>query len=137
MEVFVMDADGANVRQLTTCGAAGHFVRWSSGGERIFFHCPSARATMTVPVAGGEPEPTSEVIGGAHMSLSPGQSLMMDVLGHRTLWCSPLRGGAPRKVFEFDDAESRIDYPVWSPDGRWILFDRFQPQGGDVWAVEG
>jgi hypothetical protein len=71
------------------------------------------------------------------MSLSPGESLMMDVLGHRTLWCSPLRDGAPRKVFEFDDAESRIDYPVWSPDGRWILFDRFQPQGGDVWAVEG
>ena len=45
-------------------------------------------------------------------------------------------GDAPRKVFEFDDPDARIDYPVWSPDGRWILFDRFQPQGGDVWAVE-
>jgi hypothetical protein len=60
----------------------------------------------------------------------------MDVLGHRTLWCSPLRDGEPRKVFEFDDPESRIDYPVWSPDGRWVLFDRFVPQGGDVWSVE-
>ena len=47
------------------------------------------------------------------------------------------RGGLPRRIFEFDDPESRIDYPVWSPDGRWILFDRFQPYGGDVWAVEG
>ena len=39
-------------------------------------------------------------------------------------------------VFEFDDGESRIDYPVWSPDGKWILFDRFVPRGGDVWIVE-
>jgi len=100
------------------------------------FRCPSAKKTMAVPVAGGEPEPVADVIGGAHMSFSPDDSLVMDVLGHRTLWCSPQTGGAPRKVFEFDDAESRIDYPVWSPDGRWILFDRFLPQGGDVWAVE-
>ncbi|HEV7242959.1 MAG TPA: protein kinase [Thermoanaerobaculia bacterium] len=136
LEVFVMNANGSGVRQLTTCGVTGHFLRWTHDGARIFFRCPSARTTMTIALDGGEPEPTAEVIGGAHMSLSPDQSLMMDVLGHRTLWCSPLQGGAPRKVFEFDDAESRIDYPVWSPDGRWILFDRFQPQGGDVWAVE-
>jgi Tol biopolymer transport system component len=90
---------------------------------------------MTVSLDGGEPEATAEVIGGAHMSFSPDRSRIMDVLGHRTLWCSPLNGGAPQKVFEFDDPESRIDYPVWSPDGKWILFDRFQPQGGDVWAA--
>ncbi len=137
LEVFVMDADGHDVRQLTTCGVSGHFLRWSADGTRIFFRCPTARTTMTVPVDGGEPEPTAEVIGGAHMSLSSDESRIMDVLGHRTLWCSPLHGGAPFKVFEFDDPESRIDYPVWSPDGRWILFDRFQPHGGDVWAVEG
>lgn len=136
MEVFVMNANGSGVRQLTTCGVTGHFVRWTADGSRIFFRCPSARMTMTVAAEGGEPEATAEVIGGAHMSLSPDQSLMMDVLNHRTLWCSPLQDGSPRKVFEFDDAESRIDYPVWSPDGRWILFDRFQPHGGDVWAVE-
>jgi len=25
---------------------------------------------------------------------------------------------------------------VWSPDGFWLLFDRFVPQGGNVWMVE-
>jgi Tol biopolymer transport system component len=89
-----------------------------------------------VAAAGGEPEPTPEVIGGAHMSFSPDQALIMDVLGHRTLWVSPMNGGEPRKVFEFDDSDVRIDYPLWSPDGRAILFDRFQPHGGDVWAIE-
>ncbi|HUR79892.1 MAG TPA: hypothetical protein VM733_03950, partial [Thermoanaerobaculia bacterium] len=136
IEVFVMNADGTNVKQLTTCGAAGHFLRWTRDGAKILFRCPAARATMLGPADGGEPQSTPEVIGGAHMSFSLEDAHVMDVLNHRTLWCSPQRGGAPFKVFEFDDAESRIDYPVWSPDGKWILFDRFQPHGGDVWAVE-
>jgi eukaryotic-like serine/threonine-protein kinase len=136
LEVFVMNADGTNVRQLTTCGVTGHFLRWTTEGDRILFTCPLPKATLTVSIEGGDPVPIAEVAGGAHLSFSPDQSMIMDVVGHRALWCSPLSGGSPRKVFEFDDPESRIDYPVWSPDGRWVLFDRFQPQGGDVWAVE-
>jgi TolB protein len=136
LEVFVMNANGTDIRQLTTCGVTGHFLRWSAGGERIYFRCPSAMTTMTVTLAGGEPEPVPGVMGGAHMSFSPDHSMIMDVAAHRVLWCSPLDGTPARKVYEFDDSESRIDYPVWSPDGRWVLFDRFLPQGGDVWAVE-
>ena len=45
-------------------------------------------------------------------------------------------GDEPPAVFAFDDPEVRIDYPVWSPDGRWILFDWWEPQGGDIWLVE-
>jgi len=40
-------------------------------------------------------------------------------------------------VFEFQDPDIRIDYPVWSPDGRWVLFDRLRPQGGDIWVLDG
>jgi len=70
----------------------------------------------------------------------------MDVLGHKALWVSPV--GNPeletrnskletaKRVFEFTDKDVRIDYPVWSPDGRWVLFDRFRPQGGDIWMIE-
>ena len=47
------------------------------------------------------------------------------------------RSSRPRRRVEFPDADARIDYPVWSPDGRWVLFDRFQPQGGDVWVMDG
>ena len=60
----------------------------------------------------------------------------MEVVAHKALWVSPLAGGSPEKVFEFEDADVRIDYPVWSPDGRWVLFDRFRPQGGDIWLME-
>ena len=40
-------------------------------------------------------------------------------------------------VFGFEDADVRIDYPVWSPDGRRVLFDRAAPHGGDLWLLDG
>lgn len=137
-EVWVMKSDGSEARQLTSVGVMGHFMRWNRQGDGIIFRSPGQgnAQTMEVSIDGGEPQPTAEVTGGSHMSLSPDYARIMDVIGHKTLWVSPLDGGKPEKVFEFDDPDVRIDYPVWSPDGKWILFDRFRPQGGDVWMME-
>src|SRR5205085_8922163 len=92
LELFVMNADGSDPRQLTDVGVAGHFLRWTRDGPRIIFRSPTAPKprTMSVPAAGGEAEPTAEVVGGPHMSLSPDESMIMDVVAHRTLWVSPL-----------------------------------------------
>jgi Tol biopolymer transport system component len=86
---------------------------------------------------GGEPTLLAESTGGSHISFSPDFSRIMDVVGHKTLWVSAVPSGQPEKVFEFEDRDMRIDYPLWSPDGRWVLFDRFHPQGGDIWMMEG
>jgi len=138
LEVWVMRADGSDPRPLTTTGVMGHFLPWTKDSSAVLYRCPGNRPrTLRIALAGGEPQPTAEVAGGAHMSFSPDHSRIMDVVGHKELWVSPLSGGSPEKVFEFDDADARIDYPVWSPDGNWILFDRFRPQGGDIWMMEG
>ena len=71
------------------------------------------------------------------MSFSPAGDLVLDVLAHKTLWVSSLRGEAPVEIFSFEDPEVRIDYPVWSPDGHWAIFDRFRPQGASLWLLEG
>jgi len=137
-EVWVMNADGSDSRQLSDSGVMGHFMRWTAAGDAVIFRSPGAgnAVTVKVPLSGGDAEPLGNVVGGAHMSLSPDHSRIMDVVGHKVLWVSPLNGGSPEKVFEFDDPDVRIDYPVWSPDGGWILFDRFRPQGGDIWIME-
>jgi Tol biopolymer transport system component len=137
LEVWVMGARGEEPRALTDVGVGGHFLCWSADSRWVIFRCPGRKAVLRVPVEGGEMEPIPEVAGGAHMSFSRDRSRIMDVVAHKVLWVSPLLGGAPEKVFEFEDRDARIDYPVWSPDGRWVLFDRFQPQGGDVWTLEG
>ncbi len=137
-ELWVMNADGSDPRQLAGVGLVGHFMRWHPQGDALIFRCPGGGrpVTMKVRLDGSDPEPLPEVAGGSHMSFSPDHSHLIDVIGHKTLWVSPLNGGKPEKVFEFDDPEVRIDYPVWSPDGCWVLFDRFRPQGGDIWMME-
>jgi Tol biopolymer transport system component/predicted Ser/Thr protein kinase len=137
LEVWVMNADGSNPRQLTNVGVTGHFMRWS--GRELIFRCTCGgkSAVMKVSLDGGDPQPFAEIMGGSHVSFSPDRSRIMDVVGHRVLWVSPINSGKPEKVYEFSDPDVRIDYPVWSPDGNWVLFDRFRPQGGDIWAMTG
>jgi len=138
LEAWVMRRDGSEPRQLTRTGITGHFMRWTAGGDAVVYRCPSCAGkpqTMKVKLEGGEPEPLVESAGGSHISFSHDHSRIMDVVGHRVLWVTPL-GGKPVKVYEFPDPTVRIDYPVWSPDGKWVLFDRFLPQGGDVWMME-
>jgi Tol biopolymer transport system component len=139
LEVWLMGADGGEARELTRIGVSGHFLRFSRDGKDIVFRCPTCGGkgqTMRVPLAGGEPQRVGEQVGGAHISFSPDFSRVMDVTGHKALWVSPLTAGVPEKVFEFPEPGVRIDYPVWSPDGRFVLFDRFRPQGGDIWVME-
>jgi Tol biopolymer transport system component/serine/threonine protein kinase len=138
LEVWVMNADGSNPRRLTNVGITGHFMRWISDGSGIVFRCTCSGkpATMKVSVSRGDPQPIAEtMMGGSHISFSPDRTRIMDVVGHKVLWVSPVNGGKPEKVYEFPDSNVRIDYPVWSPDGRWVMFDRFRPQGGDIWAI--
>ena len=134
-----MNADGSGAHPATRTGTTGHFLRWTPDSRAIVYRrsLSGPEQVLQVPADGGEPIPiTAEIAGGSHMSFSPDFSRVMDVLGHKTLWVSPLVDGSPEKVFEFDDPDARIDYPVWSPDGRWVLFDRFRPQGGDIWLME-
>jgi Tol biopolymer transport system component len=138
MELWVMNADGSGERQLSNAGISGHFVRWTPDGGQIIFRCPcnGNAQIVSIPANGGVAVPLPGVKGGAHMSLSPDHSAIMDVVGHKTLWVSKINAGISQKVFEFPDGASRIDYPMWSPDGNWVLFDRALPQGGEIWAVE-
>lgn len=137
MEIWIMQSDGRNPHQVTNVGVMGHFLRWSKTGDLVFFRCSfSPQYLMMIPAKGGEPRYIEGIAGGSHISFSPDQSMIMDVVGHKQLWVSFLKTKKSKLVFEFKEPEARIDYPVWSPDGKWILFDKFQPQGGDIWIMK-
>ena len=134
-ELWVMNSDGTGQRQLSTVGSMGHFEVWGADGKSVIFHPGTGGKTAErITVADGSFTPL-EIRGGNHMSFAPGDSLIGDVVDHRQLWVSPI-GGKPYTTFAFDDPDVRIDYPVWSPDGKWILFDRLKPAGGDIWLIE-
>jgi TolB protein len=137
-ELWVMGPDGRDQRRLTTVGVFGHFVRWTADGRGIVFRSEGMQIMIyRVAVDGGELTRLPEIASGAHLSFSRDGSVAIDVRGHKALWAYPMDGRPAYRVFEFDAPEVRIDYPVWSPDGRWVLFDRAAPLGGDLWMLEG
>jgi Tol biopolymer transport system component len=133
-----VNADGTDARQLTTVGVADHFMIWSDDGRFVYFRSSALpeNSICRVPVDGGEAEPLDIPVGW-HMSFSPDRSLIMEAVGHKGLWVYPVDGSPRREVFVSDDAGVRVDYPEWSVDGRWVVFDRVAPRGGDVWLLEG
>jgi TolB protein len=137
-EVWLMNHDGSDDRQLTRVGVRGHFIRWSKAGDAVVFRAVEGNGWKVVqaPIDGSPPTEIVNIRGGAHLSFGPTFTSILDVSAHKALWLSPLEKGEPEKIFEFEDADVRIDYPVWSPDGKWVLFDRFRPEGGDIWMIE-
>ncbi len=138
-EVWIMRPDGSEPRQLASIGAWGHFLRWTADSRAVIFRSASVSPIQIVRVqlSDGSVAPLPEIASGGHMSFSSDGGLAMDVRGHKALWAYPMDGKPAYKVFEFPDLKVRIDYPMWSPDGRWVLFDRVSPRGGDLWMLEG
>jgi Tol biopolymer transport system component len=136
-EIWLMNPDGTGDRQLTRIGVRGHFIRWNKSSDAVLFRAVSANEwrVAQISIDGGSMVELPNVKGGGHLSTNPAFSAIMDVTSHKTLWASTIGGGA-ESVFEFPDPDARIDYPVWSPDGKWVLFDRFRPGSGDIWMIE-
>ena len=138
-EIWVMRADGSEQRRLTSVGVWGHFLRWTKDGRAIVFRAEGAHEVriFRVSVDDGELTRLPEVVSGGHLSFSPDERLILDVRSHKTLWAYPADGRPAYEVFQFPEPEVRVDYPSWSPDGHWVLFDRVAPLGGDLWLLEG
>ena len=136
-ELWLMQADGSGQRQLASVGCLGHFLAWTRDGRAVVFRGLRDRQSTTyrVEIATGDLTTLPEVVSGGHMSFSPSQALIIDVRDHKVLWAYPMDGRPAYRIYQFTDPDVRIDYPRWSPDGRWILFDRAAPRGGDLWAV--
>jgi eukaryotic-like serine/threonine-protein kinase len=135
-EAWIMRSDGSEERQLTSNTFAGvHYFCWTTDSRYVLFNGAQGGA-WRVPVEGGEPDLVAANAGGWHMSLSPDGGLILDN-NHRSIQVTEARADAPRaEIFSFDDPSISIDYTVWSPDGRWVLFDRLKPREGDIWMLE-
>jgi Tol biopolymer transport system component/DNA-binding winged helix-turn-helix (wHTH) protein len=92
--------------------------RLLTDGERIYFEeaRPSGLVTMQVGVNGGEASEVAAVHGLLHGIKSDRSELLYAV--QTDAWAQPLPAGPPRLILK------DVRWPIWTPDGRSMLFSR-------------
>jgi Tol biopolymer transport system component/predicted Ser/Thr protein kinase len=156
IETFVVPALGGNPRRLV--GAApGEYsggVVWSPDGSRVGYIASgellaTGDAIYVRSVEGGEPNKVAEAHEPFPLSWSPDGSkiafaaantayiagqlrTMIANIAPSSLWVVPVTGGDPVRVTE----DPFLDHsPVWTPDGRHLLFVSDRGGGRDVYQV--
>ena len=105
-ELFVMNADGTNIEQLTYDRAVNGFPAWSPDGDSIVF--ASYRGSGYIPGC-------------------LGSSICLP-----DLYVIDTGGGNPRQVTDDPGGETA---PSWSPDGSRLVFVSVQPDGSEALEV--
>jgi Tol biopolymer transport system component len=122
-ELFVMNADGTNVVQLTTSGLQrAREPRWSRDGEKIAFVLGERRGNIySMRALGGEPE---QITSGPANDLLPSWSpdgeflyFTSDRSGRYEIWKIASEGGEPVQL-TFGGAYR----PIASADGRFVYY---------------
>jgi Tol biopolymer transport system component len=133
-EIWLSNADGSNLRQLTSMGAAS--PSWSPDRATILFHSQltGSRDIYRVGAQGGSPrrltdQPSTE----AEASWSrDGRWIYFgsDRTGRSEVWRMPAGGGQATQV-----TSNGGDCPSDSPDGRWLYYSRDTGARIDLWRA--
>ena len=126
LDIWVQQIDGGAPLRLTSDANDDYEPSFSPDGSRIVFRSErDGGAIYTIPSLGGEARLIAK--GGRHARFSPDGTRIAFVTGvgglggvsGGELLIIPSVGGTPRKLVPGDVGAAN---PVWSPDGKWIVF---------------
>jgi Tol biopolymer transport system component len=92
---------------------------------------PRAARRAAAPAAASAIDVTVHEGTSMAVAISPdGRTIAADMQG--SIWTMPATGGAMTRITDvFNDARQ----PMWSPDGRTIIFFAYRDGGYDIWAI--
>lgn len=142
-DIWVMQADGSGLAQLTGSGTFESMPGWMPDSRRVVFTSIRDRRVglwqvdadskgQSVLVDFGSVEALARQQGFVQEArVSPdGTRLLYAQLDPRTaskaLYVRPLDGGPATRITSGDPPAA---YPAWSPDGRWVAFELMEPTG--------
>ncbi len=146
-DLYVMNADGSGVTQLTTEGG-GLSPRWSPDGKLITYS--RGGAIMVIDVGGGEPRPVlapepgapqEELCrtGGFPGGWSPDSSRIVYYAASATAQvghvCAVSLDGSEVETLVSEPPGYNVE-PVWSPDGQRIAFRSIRDGNHDIYLVD-
>ncbi len=121
--IFVVNADGSNLRQLTSGSDTNHALAWMPDGTRILYSAANQQGSFlqAIDVQTGEVTVLSNSVPGGALSpdgkrMAFTEMLPLDKYG---LWVADV-DGSNRKLLADGDPYI-VTIPMWSPDGKWVI----------------
>lgn len=137
-DFWLMDVDGRHVRQVTTLPPGERMPSWTPDGKELATLCKDGEqfkmcftslegVMRMVPV---------EVKPNAWARLSPeGRRVVTqrtDGDGRQSLWVEEMGKGPARQI---SPKEVSIGFPLWAPDGRWVVGELHQGENTNLMMV--
>jgi Tol biopolymer transport system component len=129
-DIYVIDGDGNNERNLTNSAEEELYAVWTQGGTKIIF---AQGATLYRMNADGS---EIEILVTENDSNGETRGLTISPIDDRVLWESVGSSGSPRHFMvdtttgESETFLPEISEPVWSPDGQFLVGHAFVNQDG-------
>ncbi|HEX8890261.1 MAG TPA: protein kinase [Pyrinomonadaceae bacterium] len=121
-DIWIMDADGSNRKQLTASVGNNQNPEVSPDGRYIIFTSDRSgrRNVWRMTIDGGDARQLTSSLVDFLPSVSPDNQWVFYTSlneGKATLWKVPLAGGTPVQIIDREGYN-----PVVSPDGRWLAY---------------
>ena len=139
-QLFVQLVAGGAPLQITRDPADHQYPRWSPDSSSIFYFSAAAPGEIQgsiweIPALGGVPRRVVNSVGGADVGATDGRLAFFRLAKEGIeLVTAPTDGSRFDVVARFPAATYYL-YPRWSPDGRWIAFQRGDSVRFDVFVA--
>jgi len=146
LNLWLMDSDGRNKRQLTSGEFQDFAPKWTADGEKIFFvsNRRSGRWDIwSVDINGSNLARITETEGNTGLwershypfPTPDGKGMVFIIYkkSHGSVWYKDMESGNIRRITSggFGD-----DFPMVSPDGKEIVFKSTRQGNGDIWSID-
>lgn len=129
-DIYIVDADGTGLRQLTKGPAAEFDPSWSPDGRRIAYRVERGQQSADIYVMDADGSGQRRIARGLSPAWSPDGALIAYADDQGSISVMAPDGSGGRRVPGTDQGE----YPSWSPDGATLAFST--PIGGkDIYRV--
>jgi hypothetical protein len=129
-QIFVKLLASGTPLQLSRDAAVNHlYPRWSRDASTIVYFSPSVAGAIQgtlweVPALGGGPRRLGSSIGGADINAADGRLAFFRLSDKSIQLVTTAPDGGNVKVVAVFEPLMYYLYPRWSPDGKWIAFQR-------------